>query len=116
MEESLVKVKIRRPTTDESCIYKGNIIEPSKESGPQKVILEKPIVEMTKTHSMSNLQGELHQRLLNGKYLKQYFSTMWERLGITQRIRPILRLIRLNKPKAKIMLKAGGNCYILCFE
>ena len=92
MEESLVKVKQKQPTADEGCIYKGIIIEATKESRPQKVILEKPTVEMTKTHSMSNLQEELHQRFIKGKYLKQYFSTMWKRLGITQRIRPIQQL------------------------
>ena len=55
IEESLVEMNQKQTTTDEGCIYKGIIIEPSKESKPQKVILEKPIVEMTKTHSMSNL-------------------------------------------------------------
>ena len=55
MEESLVEVKHKQPTTDEGCIYKGIIIEPFKESRPQNVILEKLTVEMTKTHSMSNL-------------------------------------------------------------
>ena len=60
MEESLVEVKHKQPTTDEGCIYKGVIIEHSKESKPQKVIFEKPTVEMTKTHSMSNLQRESH--------------------------------------------------------
>ena len=59
IEESLVEVKQKQPTTDEGCIYKGIIIEPSKESRPQKVVLEKPTLEMTKTHSMSNLLGEL---------------------------------------------------------
>ena len=76
MERSLVEVKHKQPTTDEGCIYKGIIIELSKESKPQKVILEKPTMEMIKTHSMSNLQGESHQRFIKGKYLKQYFSTM----------------------------------------
>ena len=55
IEESLVKVKHKQPTTDEGFIYKEIIIEPSKESMPQKVILEKPTMKMTKTHSMSNL-------------------------------------------------------------
>ena len=55
MEESLIKVKHKQPTVDEGCIYKGIIIEPSKESKPQKVILEKPTLEMTITHSMPNL-------------------------------------------------------------
>ena len=72
IEESLIEVKQKQPTTDEGCIYKGITIEPSKESRSQKVILEKPTVEITKTHLMSNLQGELHQRFINGKYLKQY--------------------------------------------
>ena len=90
-------MKHKQPTIDEGCIYKGITIEPSKESRPQKVILEKPTVETTKTYSMSNLQGESHQRFINGKYLKQYFSTMGERLGITQRIRPILRLIKAQQ-------------------
>ena len=94
MEESLVEVKHKQPIVDEDFLYKGIIIKPSKESRPQKVILEKPIVEMTKTHLMSNLQGESHKRFINRKYLKQCFSTIWERLGITQRIRPILRLIK----------------------
>ena len=92
MEESLVEVKQKQPTTDESRIYKGITIEPFKESRPQNVILKKHIVEMTKTHSMSNLQGESHQRFIKGKYLKHYFSTMWEILGITQRISPIYDL------------------------
>ena len=69
MEESLVEVKQEQPTTDEGYIYKGITIESSKESKPQKVILEKPTIEMTKTHSKSNLQGESHQRFINGKYL-----------------------------------------------
>ena len=55
--ESLVEVKQKQPTTNESCIYKGIIIEPSKESRPQNVILEKPTMEMTKTHSMSIYKG-----------------------------------------------------------
>ena len=76
MEESLIEVKQKQLTIDEGCIYKGITIEPFKESRPQKVILEKPDVEVSKTHSMSNLQGESHQRLHNGTYLKQYFSTM----------------------------------------
>ena len=48
MEESLVKVKQKQPTVDEGYIYKGIIIEPSKENMPQKVIHEKPTVKMTK--------------------------------------------------------------------
>ena len=94
IEESLIEVKQKQPTADEGCIYKGITIEPFKESMPQKVILEKPTMEMKKTHSMSYRQGESHQRFINGKYLKQYFSTMLERLGITERIRPILRFIK----------------------
>ena len=70
MEESLVKVKHKQLTVDEDYIYKGITIEPSKESRPQKVILKKPTVEMTKTYSMSNLQGEPHKRFIKGKYLK----------------------------------------------
>ena len=70
IEENLVKVKHKQPTVDEDCIYKGITIEPSKESRPQKVILKKPTVEMTKTYSMSNLQGEPHKRFIKGKYLK----------------------------------------------
>ena len=60
MEKSLVEVKEKQPTVDEGRMYKGVTIEPSKGSMPQNVILEKPTVEMTKTHSMSNLQGEPH--------------------------------------------------------
>ena len=75
IEESLVEVKHKQPTINEGCIYKGITIEPSEESRPQKVILKKPIEEITKTHSMLNLQGESHQRFINGKYLKQYSST-----------------------------------------
>ena len=56
MEKSLVEVKEKQPTVDEGRMYKGVTIEPSKGSRPQNVILEKPTVEMTKTHSMSNLQ------------------------------------------------------------
>ena len=70
IEEILVEMKQKQLTLDEGCIYKGIIIEPSKESRPQKVILEKLTVEMKKTHSMSNLQGESHQRIINGKYIK----------------------------------------------
>ena len=80
MEKSLVEVKEKQPTVDEGSMYKGVTIEPSKGSKPQNVILEKPTVEMTKTHSMSNLQGKPHQRFINGKYLKQYFLIMWEML------------------------------------
>ena len=83
MEESLAEVKQKQPTKDKGCIYKGITIEPSKESRPQKVILKKPTMEMTKTHLVSNLQGESHQRFINWKYLKQYFFTIWEKLGIT---------------------------------
>ena len=67
MEESLVEVKQKQLTTYEGYIYKGITIEPAKESRPQKVILEKPTVEMIRTHPMSNLQGESHQRFINGK-------------------------------------------------
>ena len=84
-EKSIVEVKEKQPTVDEDRMYKGVTIEPSKGNRPQHVILEKPIMEMTKTHSMSNLQGEPHQSFINGKYLKQYFSTMWEMLNITQK-------------------------------
>ena len=70
MEKILVEVKEKQTTVVEGRMYKGVTIEPSKGSMPQNVILEKPIVEMTKTHSMSNLQGEPHQRFINGKYLK----------------------------------------------
>ena len=49
------------------------------------MIFEKSIVEMTKTHSMSNLQGDSHQRFINEKYLKHYFSTIREMLDITQK-------------------------------
>ena len=85
MEKSLVEVKEKQPTVDEDPIYKGVTIEPSKGSISQNVILEKLTMEMTKTHSMSNLQGKPHQRFINWKYLKQYFSTKWEMLGITQK-------------------------------
>ena len=85
MENSLVGVKEKQPTVDEGRMYKGVTIEPSKGSRPQNVLLEKLTVEITKTHSMSNLQGESSQRFTNGKYLKQYFSTMWEMLGITKK-------------------------------
>ena len=27
---------------------------------------------------LANLQGEPHKRIINGKYLKKYFPTMWE--------------------------------------
>ena len=76
MEENLVEVKHKQPTAYEGFIYKRITIEPSKESRPHNVILGKSTVEITKTHSMSNLKGEWHQWFINGKYLKQYFSTM----------------------------------------
>ena len=83
MEKCLIEVKEKQPTIDGGCMYKGVTIEPSTGSRPHDVILEKPIMEMTKTYVMSNLQGEPHQRFIDWKYLKQYFSTMWEMLGIT---------------------------------
>ena len=55
MEKSLVEVKEKQPIVDEGHMYKGVTIEPSKGSRPQNMILEKPIVELTKTHPMSNL-------------------------------------------------------------
>ena len=79
MKKSLVEVKEKQPTVDEGCMYKGVTTKPSKGSRPQNVILEKPTMEMTKTH----LQGEPHPWFINWKYLKQYFSTMWKMLGIT---------------------------------
>ena len=48
MEEILVEVKHKQSTVDEGCIYKGITIELSKESRPQKVILEKLSMEMTR--------------------------------------------------------------------
>ena len=83
MEKSLIEVKEKQPTVDEGRMYKGVTIEPNQGSRPQNVILEKPTMEMTKTRSMSNLQREPYQWFINGKYLKQYFSTIWEMLGIT---------------------------------
>ena len=53
MEKNLVKHK--QPIVDEGRIYKRIIVEPSKGSKPQKVILEKPTMRMTKTRVMSNL-------------------------------------------------------------
>ena len=94
MEESLVVGKQKQPTVDEGCIYKGITIQPSKGNKSQKVIFEKPTIEMTKTHLMSNLEREPHKRVINEKYLKKYFPTMCEMLDITQRIRLILRLIK----------------------
>ena len=70
IERSVVEVKEKQPTVDEGRMYKGVTIEPSKGSMPQNVILEKPTVEITTTHSISNLQREPHQRFINGKYLK----------------------------------------------
>ena len=78
-------MKEKQRTVDEGRMYKVVTIEPSEGSRPQNVIFEKPTVKMTKTHLMSNLQGETHQMFINGKYLKQYVSTMWEMLGITQK-------------------------------
>ena len=78
MEKNLVEVKEKQPTIDEGCMYKGVTSEPSKGSRFQNVILEKPTVEMIKTHSMPNLRGEPHQKFINGQYLKQYFSIMWD--------------------------------------
>ena len=63
IEESLVKVKQKQPTTDEGYIYKGIIIEPSKESRRQKVILEKPTIEKN-TFNIESTRGfapEVHQ-------------------------------------------------------
>ena len=70
MEKSLIEVKEKQPMIDEGHMYKGVSIEPSKGSRPHNMILEKPIVELTKTHSISNLQGEPHQRFIIGKFLK----------------------------------------------
>ena len=90
--KSLIGVKRKQPTIDKGRIDKGITIGPSKGSRPQKVILEKPTVELKKTHSMPNLQGEPHKWFINGTYLKKYFPTMWEMLDTTQRIRLILQL------------------------
>ena len=65
IEKSLVEVKVKQSTVDEGRMFKGVTIEPSKGSRSQKVILEKPTMEITKTHSMSNLQGEPHQMFIN---------------------------------------------------
>ena len=34
---------------------------------------------------LSSLEGESHRRFINGKYLKKYFSTMWEILDTTKK-------------------------------
>ena len=34
---------------------------------------------------LSSLEGESHKRFINGKYLKKYFSTMWEILDTTKK-------------------------------
>ena len=34
---------------------------------------------------LSSLEGEPHKRFINGKYLKKYFSTMWEMLDIAKK-------------------------------
>ena len=60
MEKSLVEVKEKQRIVDEGWIYKGITIKPFKGSRPQKVILRKLTMEMSKTFSMSNLQGEPH--------------------------------------------------------
>ena len=34
---------------------------------------------------LSSLERESHKRFINGKYLKKYFSTMWEMLDIAKK-------------------------------
>ena len=98
MEKSLVEMKENQPTIDEGYMYKVVTIEPSKGRGPQNVILEKPTVEMTKMHSMSNLQGEQHQRLIIRKCLMQYISLPCGRCWASpRRIRSTLQPLMLGK-------------------
>ena len=47
-EEDLVEVEGKHPTTEEDVGHGGVTIESSKECRPQKVILEKPFLEMTR--------------------------------------------------------------------
>ena len=46
-EEDLVEVEGKYPTTEEDVGHSGVTIESSKECRPQKMILEKPSMEMT---------------------------------------------------------------------
>ena len=48
IQEDLVEVEGKHPTTEEDVSHNGVTIESSKEFKPQKVILKKPYVEMTK--------------------------------------------------------------------
>ena len=34
---------------------------------------------------LSSLEGELHKRFINGKYLKKYFPTMWDMMDIAKK-------------------------------
>ena len=74
MKESLVEVKQKQSTIDEGCIYKGITIKPSKKSKPQKRILEKPIIEMTKNiqcqiYKGSRTKGSSVGNILNNIFL-----------------------------------------------
>ena len=61
------------------------------------MIFEKSTVEMTKTHSMSNLQGDSHQQFINEKYLKHYFLPYGRCWTSPKRIRPTLQPLMLGK-------------------
>ena len=97
MKKSLVEVKEKQPTVDEDRMYKGVTIEPSKVSRPQNVILEKPIVEMTKTHSMSNQQGSYTRGSSMRHTLSSISLPCWRCWASPKRIRPTLRPIMLRK-------------------
>ena len=62
IEEDLVEVEGKHPTTEEDVGHGGVTIESSEECRPQKVILEKPSVEMTRPIKPLYVRGHLNGR------------------------------------------------------
>ena len=61
-EEDLVKVEGKHPMTEEDESHGGIIIESSKECSPQKVILDKPFVKMTRHIKSLYVRAHLNGR------------------------------------------------------
>ena len=61
-EEDLVEVERKHPTTEEDVDHDGVTIESSKECSPQKVMLEKPSVEMTRHIKPLYIRAHLNGR------------------------------------------------------
>ena len=61
-EENLVEVEGKHPTIEEDVCHGGVTIESSEECRPQKVILEKPYVEMTRYINPLYVRAHLNGR------------------------------------------------------